>query len=110
MDHEEERAGSEDWLTTERTVVERLLVNCQARDKEGMTEAEVRRAVGVLEVNCYEVYSFIKKSASHSCGLRGCFPAASLLSHSCVANSRHIWGTEPPYINTCIATVDMEAE
>ena len=109
MDHEEERAGSEDWLTTERTVVERLLENCEAREQEGMSVAEVRRAVGVLEVNCYEVYSFIMKSASMSCGLRGCYPAASLLSHSCVANSRHVWGLSPPYTNTCIATVDLTA-
>lgn len=109
MDHEEDRAGSDDWRTTERTVVDNLVVKCKAGQHEQMTVEEVRRALGVLEVNCYEVYSFIKKSASHSCGLRGCFPAASLLSHSCVANSRHIWGTEPPYTNTCIATVDMEA-
>ena len=109
MDHEEEREGSEDWLTTERTVVERLLVSCQAAHHEGMSQAEVRRAVGVLEVNCYEVFSFISKSESVSCGLRGCYPAASLLSHSCVANSRHVWGTSPPYTNTCIATVDIPA-
>ena len=46
----------------------------------------MRRAVGVLEVNCYEVFSFIRRLGTNSCGLRGCFPAASLLSHSCVAN------------------------
>ena len=109
MDHEAERAGSEDWRTTERTVVENLLERCRTRECEGMTVAEVRRAVGVLEVNCYEVYSFILKTGTNSCGLRGCYPAASLLSHSCLANSRHIWGTTPPYTNTCIATVDIPA-
>ena len=50
------------------------------------TCVQVRRAVGVLEVNCYEVFSFIRRLGTNSCGLRGCFPAASLLSHSCVAN------------------------
>ena len=109
MDHEEERAGSEDWRTTERTVVENLLDRCNTRELEGMTEAEIRRAVGVLEVNCYEVYTFILKTGTNSSGLRGCYPAASLLSHSCLANSRHIWSTTPPYTNTCIATVDIPA-
>ena len=109
MDHEEERHGSEDWKTTERTVVDNLVNICGGAEHENMTVGEVRRALGVLEVNCYEVYSFIKKIGAHSCGLRGCFPAASLLSHSCLANSRHIWGTCPPYTNTCIATTDIEA-
>ena len=109
MDHEEERLESEDWVTTERTVVKNLLEDCGAAKNEAMTVEEVRRAVGVLEVNCYEVYTFLQKTVSSSAGNRGCFPAASLLSHSCVANSRHLWGTEPPYTNTCIATTDIEA-
>ena len=108
MDHEEERRGSDDWKTTERTIVDHLVNKCRAGDIEGFTVDQVRRAVGVLEVNCYEVYSFIEKLGSTSAGLRGCYPAASLLSHSCVANSRHVWGTSPPYTNTCIATVDLE--
>jgi len=102
MDHEEDRSQGEDWMTTERTVVQNLLENCQAGQIEKFTVDEVRRAVGVLEVNSYEVHSFV------SCGYRGCFPTASLLSHGCRANSRHIWSTTPPYKNTCIASVDIE--
>jgi len=92
MDHEEERRGGKDWNTTERTVVQNLMQNCDR------TEAEIRRAVGVLEVNSYEITP----------GLRACFPIASLLSHSCVANSRHIWSQTPPYTNTCIAAIDLD--
>ena len=101
MDHEEERKGGEDWLTTERTVVARL---CGAG--EGFSEAEVRRALGVLEVNCYEVTC--THGAGTKTGVRGCFPLGSLLSHSCVTNSRHLFSEVPPYTNTCIATVDLE--
>ena len=43
----------------------------------------MERAVGVLEVNCYEV--------DPSAGVRGFYPLASLLSHSCVANCRTVW-------------------
>ena len=109
MDHEEERRDSEDWVTTERTVVKNLLEECGTAENEAMTAEEVRRAIGVLEVNCYEVHTFLQKTSSNSAGNRGCFPAASLLSHSCVANSRHLWGREPPYTNTCIATTDIRA-
>merc|ERR1711892_151408 len=108
MDHEEERRGGEDWVTTERTVVHNLLDKCKGKTIEKITETEMRRAIGVLEVNCYEVHSFINRNAAHNCGFRASFPAASLLSHGCVANSRHIWGISPPYTNTCIATVDID--
>jgi len=108
MDHEEERRGGEDWITTERTVVQNLLEKCGGRFNEKMTKSEIRRAVGVLEVNCYEVHSFINKNLAHNCGFRASFPAASLLSHGCIANSRHVWGISPPYTNMCIATVDID--
>ena len=55
----------------------------------------------MLEVNSYEVHSFV------TCGFRGCYGAASLLSHNCRANSRHIWDVDQPYTDTCIATVDI---
>ena len=60
----------------------------------------------MLEVNCYEVTC--THGAGTKTGVRGCFPLGSLLSHSCVANSRHLFSEVPPYTNTCIATVDME--
>ena len=99
MDHEEEREETKDWFTTERTVVQKLMQQCGEEAVTNLTAAEIRRAVGVLEVNSYEV----------SEEFRGCFPIGSLLSHSCVPNSCHIWTLDTPYTNTCIATVDIEA-
>jgi len=99
MDHEEERRGSEDWATTEQTVVHNLMQNCDGEAVNSLTVAELRRAIGVLEVNSYEVND----------GLRGCFPIGSLLSHNCIPNSAHIWTQTAPYTNTCIAAVDLEA-
>ena len=98
MDHEEERQGSEDRNTTERTVVSRLFSAEPTFSKD-----EVRRALGVLEVNCYEVMN------RGGAGMRACYPIGSLLSHSCVANSTHVWSEEAPWTNTCIAMVDLEA-
>ena len=99
MDHEEERKGDKDWLITERTVVQKLMQICDAEVMRDLTAADIRRAIGVLEVNSFEV----------SDELRGCFPISSLLSHSCVPNSCHIWTLDAPYTNTCIAAVDLQA-
>jgi hypothetical protein len=52
---------SADWQTTERTVVKHIVEDCQASTVEGITIPEMRRAVGVLEVNCYEVHSFVRQ-------------------------------------------------
>ena len=99
MDHEEERRGSQDWLITEQTVVAALMKNNDEEDLKSLTVAEIRRAVGVLEVNSYEVND----------GLRGCFPIGSLMSHSCVPNCGHIWTHTAPFTKTCFAAVDLEA-
>jgi hypothetical protein len=73
---------STDWQTTERTVVKHLLEDCQAAALESITLQEMRRAIGVLEVNCYEVDSFVRngldllsslllcKNHGHTCVLR----------------------------------------
>jgi hypothetical protein len=53
---------SGDWKTTERTVVKHIVEDCQAGTVEGITIHEMRRATGVLEVNCYEVHSFVRHS------------------------------------------------
>ena len=45
MDHEEERRGGADWVTTERTVVARLVEDCGAGEHEGFTREEVRAHV-----------------------------------------------------------------
>ena len=45
MDHEAERRGGADWVTTERTVVARLVEDCGAGEHEGFTREEVSRLV-----------------------------------------------------------------
>ena len=42
-------------------MVKHLLEDCQAGAVEGITVAEMRRALGLLEVNCYEVHSFVRQ-------------------------------------------------
>ena len=66
------------------------------------TEAEIMRAIGILEVNCYEVKNYL------TFGVRGFFPLASLLSHSCVPNSRTVWDQEAPWGNKTIAVTDIK--
>ena len=60
------------------------------------------RAIGILEVNCYEVKNYV------TFGVRGFFPLASLLSHRCVANCRTIWDQEAPWGNSTIAVTDIK--
>ena len=60
------------------------------------------RAIGILEVNCYEVKNFV------TFGVRGFFPLASLLSHSCVTNSRSVWDQGAPWGNKTIAATDIK--
>ena len=59
------------------------------------------RAIGILEVNSYEVKSYVNFR------VRGFFPLASLLSHSCVPNSRTVWDQEEPWGNKTIAVTDI---
>ena len=47
------------------------------------TSEDVERAFGIAEVNNYEL-----ANKSGNCGVRGLLPLTSLLSHSCVPNSR----------------------
>ena len=61
------------------------------------------RATGILEVNCYEVKNFV------TFGLRGFFPLASLLSHSCIANVKTVWETSPPWGHRTLAVRDIKA-
>ena len=57
--------------------------------------------MGVLEVNCYEV--------DPSAGVRGFYPLASLLSHSCVANCRTVWaGRAGDWAASTWAATDMQ--
>ena len=44
-------------------------------DDWDITDQEIMRAIGILEVNCYEVKNYV------TFGVRGFFPLASLRSH-----------------------------
>ena len=67
-----------------------------------MSEQEIIRAIGILEVNCYEVKNYV------TFGVRGLFPLTSLLSHSCVPNSRSVWDQGAPWGNKTIAATDIK--
>ena len=71
-------------------------------DDFDFTEAEIMRAIGILEVNSYEVKNY------GNFLIRGFFPLASLLSHRCVPNSRTVWDQEAPWGNKTIAVTDIK--
>jgi hypothetical protein len=100
MDHEEERRGSEYWLLSKKQIVPFLQQCCQ---QEQWSQDQIMNAVGILEVNAYEINSRI------GCGYRGLFPLSSLVNHKCVPNCRMIWNTESPYQNKVVAAQDIGA-
>ena len=81
---------------------ERIVPFIQTVCPDQFTEEEIMRAIGLLEVNCYEVRNYV------TFGLRGFYPLASLLSHSCVANCRTVWDAEAPFGHTTIAVTRIK--
>lgn len=67
-----------------------------------ISEEEIHRIIGILEINAYEIYA-----SATGAGFRGVFCVGSLLSHSCVANTSHMWTRAPPFVNKCIASVKI---
>ena len=98
MDHREDRMKSQYWPYCQDIIVP-FIKNIFP----DYSEDQIMRAIGILEVNCYEVKNFI------TFGIRGFYPLASLLSHSCVANCRTIWDTEAPWGHKTIAVRDIKA-
>ena len=41
-------------------MVKHVVEDCQGGARESITVQQMRRAVGILEVNCYEVHSFVR--------------------------------------------------
>ena len=80
---------------------EKIVPFIQTVCPDQFTEDEIMRAIGILEVNCYEVRNYV------TFGVRGFYPLASLLSHSCVANCRTIWDAEAPFGHTTIAVTRL---
>ena len=100
MDHEEERKGSEYWEFSQKHIVQFLQESCK---QSQLSSEEIMNAIGILEVNAYEIKNLI------SGGYRGLFPLASLVSHRCVPNCRMIWNTEAPFENKVVAAQDLKA-
>ena len=100
MDHTEERKGSDYWVFSEEHVVKFLLDSCKQTQ---WTNEEIRNAIGVLEVNGYEIKNL------QTCGYRGLFPLTSLVSHKCIPNCKMVLNTEAPYTNKMVAGQDLKA-
>ena len=90
---------SQYWLYCGEVIVP--FIQSIAHDLD-FSDAEVRRVIGILEVNCYQVKDY------GNFGLRGFFPLASLLSHSCVTNSRSVWDQGAPWGNKTVAATDIK--
>lgn len=98
MNHIEEKQQShENWMHLKENVIEPLVVAF----KGAISETAITEALGVVEVNNYEIYNPM------DCGYRGLFPMTSLMTHSCAPNSRHTIEKKSPWSNRCIATVDI---
>ena len=85
------------WDECEAKVVSRLSPRFFSR-------ASVERAIGVLEVNAYELHSGSGGNSGH----RGIFPLGALLSHSCVANTVITYQKESPFRATYLASTDIK--
>ena len=100
MDHREEREDTEYFRYGKEKIVPFIREQC---GQTQWSEEEIMRVIGILEVNCYEVKNFV------TFGVRGFYPLASLLSHSCVANVKTIWQSEPPFGHRTLAVRDIRA-
>lgn len=94
-----ELSRSQYWPYCEKVITPFIL---SITDDWDITEQEIMRAIGILEVNCYEVKNYV------TFGVRGFFPLASLLSHRCVPNSRSVWDQEAPWGNKTLAVTDIK--
>ena len=102
MDHiEDRRRDSAYWRECDENVVTPLIEASNGR----FSREDVHRAIGVLEVNAYEIHC-----SSSNEGFRGIFPFSSLLSHNCTANTSIAYAKETPFAAKCIAMVDLPPE
>lgn len=79
--HAEIRRNSESWNADKVNIVGYLHGPCKL--KERFSEEVIQQACGILEVSAYEA----KTTKGHK--VRGIFPNAGILSHSCVPNTAH---------------------
>ena len=100
MDHKQERKGNDYWEFSQKHIVQFLQEDCKLSH---CSYEEIMFAIGVLEVNAYEIKDMI------TCAYRGLFPLASIVNHKCIPNCRMIWNTEAPYDNKVVAAQDLKA-
>ena len=105
MDHNESHAKKNDsWSTYHENVVKFLLEKCGLAG-EDYSEEEILHALGVLDVNSVKINSSGGGNSSNSgtASGHGLYPLTSLLSHSCISNSKTVLKAD--YSVECKATV-----
>jgi hypothetical protein len=70
------------WKQVQHNVVRYLRVTCGLAER--FSENEINHVLGVLEVNAFEITSDDGDRG------RGLFPLTSLMSHSCISNTRYV--------------------
>lgn len=99
MDHNEEHAKkAESWSVYEENVVRFLREKCKLADK--YSAEEIFHVLGVLDVNSIKVNT---QSGGSTVTGHGLYALTSLLSHSCISNSKTV--LKPDYSAECKATV-----
>ena len=103
MDHDEDRKthSTEYWEHSVATVINPI-VQSFSENKMDMSFEEASKAVGICEINNYEIYNVDRKT-----GYRAVLPVTSLMSHSCFPNCRPIINRSYPYDSRCVANVDI---
>lgn len=99
MDHNVEHAKNNSWSKYQEHVATFLAQECGLA-KEGYTEEEILHAFGVLDVNSVKINS---GGSSGTASGHGLYPLTSLLSHSCISNSKTVLKSD--YSVECRATV-----
>lgn len=79
--HHDIRKNSDIWNADKVNVVGYLHGPCKL--KERFSEDLIQQACGILEVNSFEA----KSAKGHT--VRGIYPNAAILAHSCVPNTTH---------------------
>lgn len=79
--HAKTRENSDIWRADQVNVVGYLHGPCKLKDR--FSNDLIQQACGILEVNSFEV----KSAKGHK--MRGIYPNAAVLAHSCVPNTTH---------------------
>ncbi len=82
------------WDEIHKKVVSRL--------RPHFAESQILRAVGVLDVNSYELHC-----SPSGCGFRAIFGVGVLLSHSCVPNVTILFSRRHPFTAKFVASTDI---